>query len=138
MAADTGNSTTLTLGTSSWAPVIRSFTIGDMTREALNDSNLATTGQMTFIPSDLVDAGSFDMEVEFDPSAAAFPPITSAAETITITFPLAAGDSTRGTLAGTGFLTRVGGPNIENGNIMVQTVTWKWDGKTEATYTAGS
>lgn len=137
MAADTGQTTTIAFGTSAFAPVVRSITIGEQTREALNDSNLATTGQMTFIPSDLVDAGGFDMEIEFDPSIA-FPPITGAAETITITFPLQPGDTVRGTLAGTGFITRVSGPNLALGEIMVATISVKWDGKTDVVLTVGS
>lgn len=136
--ADTGNTTTVTFGTSSFAPVIRSVTLGEQTREALNDSNLATTGQMTYIPSDLIDAGGFSMEIEWDQSAGVFPPMTAAAETITVTFPLKTGEATRATVAGTGFLTSLSGPNIENGTIMVATVGVKWDGKTEAVFTAGS
>lgn len=136
--ADTGNSATVTFGTSNFAPKIRSITIGERTREALNDSDLTTTNQMTFIPSDLIDAGGFTMEVEWDQSAAVFPPITAAAETITITFPLKPGEGTAATLAGTGFLTSVSGPNVENGAIMVATIGVKWDGKTEAVYTAGT
>lgn len=137
MAADTGQTTTIAFGTSAFAPVVRSITIGEQTREALNDSHLGTTGQMTFIPSDLIDAGGFEMEIEFDPGLA-FPPITAAAETITITFPLQPGDTVRGTLAGTGFITRVSGPNLELGSIMVATIGVKWDGKTDVVLTVGS
>lgn len=136
--ADTGNSTTIAFGTSSFAPKVRSITIGEQTREALNDSDLSTTNQMTFIPSDLIDAGGFTMEVEWDQSFAVFPPMTANPETITISFPLKSGQSVRGTLAGSGFLTSLSGPNIENGSIMVATIGVKWDGKTEAVFTAGS
>lgn len=136
--ADTGNTTTVTFGTTSFAPTINSITVGEMTREALDDSHLGTTGQMTKIASDLIDAGGFEMEIQWDQSAGTFPPITTAAETITINFPLKSGEATRATLAGTGFITSVSGPNIANGEIMVATIGVTWDGKTEAAYTAGS
>jgi hypothetical protein len=137
--ADTGNTTTVTFGTSSFAPTVRSISIGEMTREAIEDSHLATGGQKTFIPSDLVDAGEFTMEIEWDQSAGVFPPVTAAAETVTITFPMKPGQSTtRGTLAGTAFLTSAGGINVANGELMVASVTVKWDGKTEAVFTAGT
>lgn len=136
--AQTGNSTTISFGTSSFAPTVNRIDIGEMTREALDDSHLGTTNQMTKIASDLADAGSFDMEIQWNQSAGVFPPINGAAETVTISFPLKSGESTRATLAGTAFVTAVSGPNVANGEIMVATITVTWDGKTERAFTPGS
>jgi len=136
--ADTGNSATIAFGTSSFVANIYSIGGTSQTREALEDSHLGTTNQKTYIPTDLYEPGEFEIEFEWDQSFSVFPPIDGAPETITVTFPLKSGEGTAATLAGSGFITEVSGPDVENGSIMRGTATIKWDGKTEVAYTAGS
>lgn len=88
MAADEGRGATLTLGTSTWdtTALITSITPDPITREILNTSHLLTTNYHTKLVADLADAGGFSVEFHHDGDAE--PPITGAAETATITYPL--------------------------------------------------
>lgn len=81
---------------------ILSVTLPEQVREAIDTTHATTTsGKMTFIPSDLIDGGELQVELNFSETTS--PPIGSAAETVTITF--ASGT----TWAFTGFLTNYGG-----------------------------
>ena len=134
----TGNGTTIAFGTSGFTANIYSIGGSTQTREALETTYLGTSGFKEFIPDSLVDGGETEIEFEWNPSFSTFPPISAAAETITITFPLASGQITNATLAGTGFLTAATSGTATNGEIMRGTATIKWDGNTGPTYTAGS
>ena len=134
----TGNGTTIAFGTSSFSANVYSIGGSTQTREALETTYLGTSGFKEFIPDALVDGGEAEIEFEWNPSFGTFPPISGAAETITITFPLLSGETTNATLAGTGFLTSSTGPNVANGEIMRGTATVKFDGGTGPAYTAGS
>lgn len=68
-----------------------------ISREALETSTMATTGGKTFMPGDLYDPGSLNVTIQFDTDAS--PPITSTAETVTVTWPDAE------TWSASGFLT---------------------------------
>lgn len=136
--ADTGNSASIAFATSSFSANIYMIGSTSQERAALETSHLGTTNQKTFVPDDLIDPGEFEIEFEWDQSFSTFPPISAAAETVTITFPLKSGESTAATLAGSAFVTSSSGPDVENGTIMRGTMTVKWDGQTECAYTAGS
>lgn len=136
--AMTGNGTTLTFGTSGFTANIYTISGTEQSREALEDSHIGTTGEKTYIADDLIEPGQFDIEFEWDQSFSTFPPISHAAETVTVTFPLKSGETTNATLAGSGFLISSSGPEVANGTIMRGSATVKWDGKTGPTYTAGS
>lgn len=86
--SDIGTGVTITFGTSSFAARVASISIDGMSREAIETSHLATTvdamGGRTYIPGDLVGAGTLTLEIHFDPTLT--PPIGAAAESITITF----------------------------------------------------
>jgi len=69
------------------------------TRKAIDTSHMGTTTAMTFTPGDLVDWGSIEVEIAFDPGVR--PPIDDAAETCTITF----ADSGAATISCTAFMT---------------------------------
>ena len=97
MATDIGTGATITFGTSGFTAEITNMDHGDMGREAIDTSHLGTTTARTFMPGDLYDPGSLTLDIHFD--NANDPPLTGAAETITITFPDA---STR---SGSGFVT---------------------------------
>lgn len=103
MAQDVGTGTTIAFGTSSFTADLLSLDSGGASRESYETSHMGTTTDMTFSPKSLVDRGSIDIEIAFDPDDQ--PPIGGATETITITFPLPAGGATAATLVGSGFVT---------------------------------
>lgn len=85
MAADSGFGTTITFSTGYFAEII-SVDGPDLSRESIDTTHMGTTsGLMTFIPSDLIDNGTLSVEMAYVPGTA--PPISSAAETVTVTYP---------------------------------------------------
>lgn len=138
--SQTLHGTTIAFATSGFTASVTRINGTSMSRGAVEDTDLSTTGQMTFIPADLVDAGEFGLEFHWDQSFSTFPPISAAAETVTISFPLKSGESTKATLAGSGFVTAAKGGDAIAGQTDTAkgTMTVKWDGKTDAAYTAGS
>lgn len=137
-----GQGITVAFATSSFTASLVFVGRTEQTRGALEDSHLglASGSEMTFVPADLIDAGEFVIRFLWNQSFSTFPPITGAAESITITYPLKTGETTGATLAGTGFLTRSAGPDVEINatGVMQGEATVKWNGKTGPTYTAGS
>lgn len=84
------------------------------------------------MPGDLVDDGDVTVDIHFDPDSQ--PPISAAPETITITFPLPAGQSTAGKVVGTGFISAWSwGDPLEDKMTARMTITW--DGGTGPTWT---
>jgi hypothetical protein len=106
MGADVGTGATVTFGTSGLAYHILSASHGGISRASVPTSHLGTTGGMTFIPGDLYDPGTLDIEYLLRPDDDALGteiPINLAAETITLTFPTRLG--TAANVAGSGFCT---------------------------------
>lgn len=68
-------------------------------RVSIQVSHMGTTTAHAFTPGDLIDWGELSISIQFDP--ATDPPMGSAAETVTITFP----DSGASTWAFNGFMT---------------------------------
>ncbi len=135
---DTGNTATIVFGTTSFVGNYKRIGGTKQTRKALDDTVLATTSRYSKCPDDLIDTEAFECELLWNPSYSVYPPIGSAPETVTITFPVKSGQSAGGTLAGTAFLTEATGPDLVNGELMSNTFMVQWDGKTGPTYTAGS
>lgn len=97
--ADSGFGITLTFSSSFCAEII-SFEHDGITRDAIETTHTGTSGgKRTFIPSDLIDYGELNVGINFAPGVD--PPIDSAAENITITFP----NSDASTWAFSGFMT---------------------------------
>lgn len=138
--ADTGHGTTIAFATTTgFTPAVLEIELPEFAREALEDTVLNQTGgKKTYIPDDLYDPGETRVRFQWDQSAGTFPPISAAAESITVTFGLKSGESTAATLAGTGFLINSGGVSVVQGEIMEGEFVIKWDGKTGPTFTAGS
>jgi hypothetical protein len=84
-AVDVGVGITVVFGTSGFTANITDITLPDQSRESLPTSHQGTTNWMDFTPADLSDAGQFDITGHFNPDTTI--PLTSAAETITITWP---------------------------------------------------
>ncbi len=135
-AVDEAHGATLGLGTSSWdsTALIKSIQFSGATRASLETTHLATSSARTFMPEDLPDYG--DMTVEFYHIDSIAPPY-AAAETITVTYPLGAGQSGAATFACSGFLTdyKPGDP-VGVGEIMLGSAKWKFTGA--PTFTAAT
>ncbi len=133
--ADVGTGTTIVFGTSSFTAEILSVNGNDISREDVPTTHMGTTNYHTFMPSKLVDGGSIEMEIAFDPDSQ--PPITAAAETITITFPLPSGQSTAANLAFSGYVNSWSwsDPLEER---MTANITIKVDGESEPAWTASA
>lgn len=100
--ADVGTGVTIVFGTSGFSADIESVNGQSIERPVVETSHMGTTTYKTFMPGDLTDPGGVEFEFHFDPDEQ--PPITSAAETITITFPIPTGLANGATLASSGFI----------------------------------
>jgi len=135
MAMDVGTGTTITFATSAFTAQVMSLSASDITREDIDVTHMGSTVYKEFQPSDLVDGGSIEMEIGFDPDA--IPPISGASETITIAFPLPSGQITPADLAFSGYVSSWTwtAPMEE---VMTATITIKVDGKTDPVWTASA
>lgn len=109
---DVGTGTTLTFGTSAYSAELLSIDWGGIERPAINVDHMgvaaAGAGEMAnglMIPGDITSPGEITATVHFNPENE--PPVDAVAETITVTFPLAAGDSTPASFACSGFVSAV-------------------------------
>lgn len=120
MTATVGTGLSIAFSTGFLAEII-SVSGSGISREPINTSHMGTTVAHTFTPSTLFDAGELAVELAFDPATK--PPITGAAETVTITMP----DAGAATWAASGFLTsfEYTGPLEER---MTATATIKFSG----------
>lgn len=82
MATDLGRGTTVTFATSSFSADIVAVNGPSYSRQAVNTSHMGTTTAHTFVPSDLYDGGEIGLTIRHD--GAQSPPVSGAAETITI------------------------------------------------------
>lgn len=130
--ADVGTGCTITWGTSTFSPELLDLSQGDIARTVVDISDMGTTGARRKMAGDLYDAGELEVEILFDPDDV--PPVTAAAETITITFPVPAGKTTGAKVAGTGFISnwRWGAPLEDR---MTASFTITWDGATDPAWT---
>lgn len=124
--ADTGNSSTIVFGTSSFAADYTMIGGVEQSRPSLETSHLGTSNYATFMPGDLVDSGELECEFHYNPNNQ--PPITGAAETITITFPVPSGLSNGATAVFSAFVMNWKSADLENNEIMSATVTLKITG----------
>ena len=124
-ATDVTTGATVVFGTSSFSAEILSIGLPDMSRGSVDTTNMATTTARTHLPVDLIDLGTLELEMNFD--ADAEPPLSGAAETITITFPIPSGGTSGATIAGSGFFTAfsITAPLEDK---MTATATIKWTG----------
>lgn len=95
---------TATFGTSGFTIYLDSIGLSGVSREAINTSHMGTTGSHTFSPGDLVDQGTLTLAGHFNPDNT--PPTGTAAETVTITWPIEnPSNTTNGTWAASMFCT---------------------------------
>lgn len=97
---DIGTGATLTTSGTSWVARINSIDWDGITREHVETSHLGSSEARTFMPGDLYDPGTLNMEVQHDPSV--LPPgLTSATQQEwSLEFPLndAAGHTTKASM----------------------------------------
>lgn len=131
--ADEGFGTTVTFS-SGFCAQITSVDGPQFKRKDIDTSHMLTTnGWMTFQPSDLKNPGQLKVSLLFDPDRT--PPIGSAAETVTVTFPIPAGKTTPATWACSGFLIDFNFTDPHDDKMTAE-ATIKWSG--QPTYTVSS
>jgi hypothetical protein len=133
IAAATGNGGTITF--SGLSGNVVSISSVEMEVEDIEVSHLGTTGQREYIPSDLVEGG--EVEVEYLFSGVALPTLGDV-QTLTITFPTTPGGSTGATLVGTAYVKSVGYPEVTSADVLSNTTVFKFNGDTDAAFTAQS
>lgn len=131
--SDIGTGTTITFGTSGFSAYLASIDGPSMHRDAVETTHMATSINKTFMPGDLVDRGEINITVHFDPSLT--PPIASAAESVTIRWPLPSGLTNAATWVGSAFMTDYT-PGAEIEGLMTASATLKISGA--VTITAAS
>ena len=135
MAVDKGTGTTVAFGTSSYSVNISSISISGEEVPVIDATHMGTTGYREKIFGDLVEPPEVTVEIHFDPDNE--PPVSGAVETVTITFPLPAGQTTAANMAGTAKI--VSWDNaVPLEDIMTGTYTIKFDGFTGPTWTASA
>lgn len=93
-----GHGTTITFDSGFFASILSLQWTG-IERAAVPATHFGTTGGKAFQPADLTDPGELVVEIHHDPDEA--PPLASAAETVTITWP----EGTPATQSFSGFMT---------------------------------
>jgi len=123
---DVGTDTRIAFATSGFTADLLSLGGADITREVVETTHMETATWRTYMPGDLTDPGSSDMEIAFDPDDQ--PPITGAVETITITFPVPAGMTNGATRACSGFVSNWSWGPLTIDERMTASITIKWTG----------
>lgn len=127
MSKDTGHGASITFGTSALAYAWRKIGALEQEGESVEDTDLAASGFKTFLPGDIVEPGEFEVEYCFNPKLA-LPPLGTV-ETITITAPVASGQSSAADIEGTGFIRkRTAFPELTTNGLQVGKMTIAFDG----------
>jgi hypothetical protein len=125
MAFDVGTGTTIVFGTSGFSASLLSLSASDVSREDIDITHMGSTSYREFMPGDLIDGGTIEMEIAFDPDDEA--PMTGTSETITITFPIPSGASTAATFVFKGYVSSWSW-SVPLEESMTATLTIKVDG----------
>lgn len=123
--SDEGTGVAIAFATTGFSARLQSVDGPSMSRPAIETTHMGTTTGKTFMPGDLPDYGEITLTVHHDPSLT--PPINSAAETVTMTWPIPAGLTTGAIWAGTAFMTGYT-PGASIGELMTAQVTLKISG----------
>ena len=124
---DTGNRATIVFAAFSFSADFNM--LGEINQEggSIEDSALENDIFKSFIPSDLIDPGKQDLELNFNTKTAL--PTLHVAGLVTITLPLRPGETAAATYVGTGFLYKRSIPQLKNGVLQTAKVGLQWDGK---------
>lgn len=135
---DTGHGATVSFGTTSWSGKLVGIPTNlERSRPRVDITHLGSSGEHDYMPGDLDELGEVVLDVAFE-TATGLPATGTAAETITITFPLApgGGGATAANIAGTGFITKTNFPPLQTGVMQQGQITISYDGGTGPTFTA--
>lgn len=103
-AADIGTGAAITFQSGFFA-LITNISWSGWERQAIDISTMANTNNArTFMPSDLHDAGTLEVECLWDADDGVKTAMTASSETVTITYPVQSGGMTAATRAASGFL----------------------------------
>lgn len=133
--ADQGFGTTITFS-SGFLALVTGLRFGGIHRDPINTTHMTTTnGWDTSIPSDIKTMGTLEVDILYDPDDSPKTPITAAAATVTVTFPIPSGGSVAATIACSGYMTdfSIDDPMDDR---MTATAVIQYTG--EPTFTAGS
>lgn len=131
---DTGNGATIVFATDAFAADFKM--LGEINQEGghIEDSVLANATYKSFIPSDLIDPGILECELNFDTKMDL--PVMHKPQLITITFPKRPGETTAASFAASGFIFKRSTPSLENNKIQSVKISIRFDGKgTEPLFT---
>ena len=118
---DLGHGTTIAFQTGFFANLL-DIDWGGISRASVGTTTLTTTGGKTFLPGDTYDPGELSVGMQFDTDSAWLTALTSAPETVTITWP----DGE--TSAASGFMTDFDITNITSEGVMTANATIKFTG----------
>ena len=134
MGKGTGAGATLTFVTSGTSLGVVSMQHSGVARQAIDKTELATTGGKEYEPGDTYDPGEIQVTFNYDPDTQ--PPYSAAAETIRITYPLQSGQTTAAKVEAEGFVTSFDEPQLQQDTYMQAQLTIKLSG--DLTYTASA
>lgn len=134
---DNGTGTTIVFATSAFLAAITKISAKGANRKSLEFTKMTSTVR-EFKPSDLVDYGEIEIDMQWDTKQATanIPPIAGVLETVTITLPIPSGLTNGATIAGSAFVVSFDGPDSPLEDVMTAKVTLKWAGA--VTYAAAS
>ncbi len=128
--SDIGTGAVLTLG--SFTANIISMSHGGVERASVPTSHLGTSGGQTFLEGDTYNPGEVEIEYQVDTedpnNAAAKPPYTDAAATVTVKMPLKAGDATPAQVSASGFVTSASPFGLSFEELITGSMTVKLSG----------
>lgn len=136
MAVDTGLGTTLTASPGSWTGNTIGLDLHTATIPIVDTSHLGTTTYREKVVGDLGEPGQVTVRMQLQGTTAA--PTLGATGTLTITDPLATGESTAANWSGTAIVTSVNNGSREIDQLKTLEVVFDWDGQTGPTFTAAT
>lgn len=136
MAVDTGHGASITFGTTGGTWLVRQISGPEITKPVVDTTYLAST-KRTKMVGDVPEAGPVTLQILFQGSQG-LPAVSTAAETITITHPTAAGASTPANLAGSGIINRVKYPDFVTGEVQIGEIEFTYDSITGPTFTSAT
>lgn len=134
---DVGTGSTVVFGTSTlFTPKITSIKLGAETVPVIDITNMGTTGYREKMQGDLKEPLAVTIETDYNPSLASI--LGTAAQTVTITFPIPSSGSSGATIAGTAFLSSEKDADIPLEDKMTASYVIQFDGFTGPSITSAS
>jgi len=142
-AVDIGTGASLAITGAGSSPLLLNWTsmaLGTKSIDTIDTTHLGTTGNKTLMGGDLSNPGEVTLEFQWDTEPVATnaytPAVSNVSQTLTITFPSHTQNTTSAaTYAGTGLLTGLTYPTLGVEELQTGSLTFTWDGITDAAYT---